>query len=113
MVLGDSAYGLDDDGTLHHHLETALKTEGLDIDVLCGATPGYSILQSIDFMNEIGWNLKPRVLVIGNLWSDNNFDHFQDAEWMSELNQPKKRLIRNLGNSHVFIHLTNLLRPDD
>ena len=115
LVLGDSSFfghGLDDDGTLHHHLENALRTEGADIDVLCGATPGYSILQSRDFMNEIGWDLKPGVLVIGNLWSDNNFDHFQDAEWMSKLNQPQKKLIRNLSHSHTFIHLTNLIRPD-
>ena len=63
-------------------------------------------------MNEIGWDLKPVFLVVGNLWSDNNFDHFQDAEWMSELNQPKNALIRNLRYSHAFIHLTNLIRPE-
>ena len=115
LILGDSSFfghGLDDDGTLHHHLENALRTEGLNIDVICGSTPGYSILQSLDFMNEIGWDLKPSVLVIGNLWSDNNFDHFQDAQWMEELNQPQKKLIRNLRNSYIFIHLTNLIRPD-
>ena len=42
LVLGDSSFfghGLDDDGTLHHHLENALRTEDADIDVLCGSTP--------------------------------------------------------------------------
>ena len=115
LILGDSSFfghGLNDTETLHHHLETALRTEGDDIDVLCGATPGYSTLQSLDFMNEIGWSLKPSVLVIGNLWSDNNFDHFQDAEWMTELNRPQNRLVRSLGESHAFLHLTRILRPD-
>ena len=114
LVLGDSSFfghGLNDTETLHHHLETALRTEGATIDILCGATPGYSTLQSLDFMNEVGWELEPSVLVVGNLWSDNNFDHFQDAEWMSELNQPRNRSIRLLGRSHAFLHLTQLLRP--
>lgn len=115
LVLGDSSFfghGLDDDGTLHHHLESALRAEGANIDVLCGATPGYSTVQTLDFMNEIGWDLKPSVLVIGNLWSDNNFDHFQDAQWMAELNQPKNRSLRFLRESHAFIQLTKLLRPE-
>ena len=63
-------------------------------------------------MNEIGWDLKPSVLVIGNLWSDNNFDHFQDAQWMAELNQPKNRILRSCKQSHTFIHLTQLIRPE-
>lgn len=115
LILGDSSFfghGLNDDDTLHHHLENALRTAGVDVDVLCGATPGYSTLQSLDFMNEIGWELKPSVLVIGNLWSDNNFDQFQDAEWIAELNQPKRKIIRILSNSYVFIHLTHIIRPD-
>ena len=45
-------------------------------------------------------------------WSDNNFDHFQDAEWMAELKQPKNKLLRLLRQSHAFVHLTQLLRPD-
>ena len=41
LILGDSSFfghGLDDDGTLHHHLESALRAEGANIDVIC-ATP--------------------------------------------------------------------------
>jgi len=115
LILGDSSFfghGLDDNETLHHHLEETLRTDKSNIDVLCGATPGYSTLQSLDFMNEIGWDLQPSVLVIGNLWSDNNFDHFQDAEWISELHKPQHRLLRMMGQSHLFIQLTRLLRPD-
>ena len=115
LILGDSSFfghGLNDDGTLHHHLEQALKTEGAAIDVLCGATPGYSTLQTLDFMNEIGWNLKPSVLVIGNLWSDNNFDHFQDAEWMADLNQPRNQALQFMKQSHAFIQFIQLLRPE-
>ena len=115
LILGDSSFfghGLDDHQTLHHHLEETVRAEKSNIDVLCGATPGYSTLQSLDFMNEIGWDLHPAVLVIGNLWSDNNFDHFQDAEWMDELNQPKNKVLRSVSHSHLFVHLTALLRPD-
>ena len=37
LILGDSSFfghGLDDDSTLHHHLENALRSEDADIDVL-------------------------------------------------------------------------------
>ena len=115
IVLGDSSFfghGLNGDETLHHHLETSLRNSGENIDVLCGATPGYSTLQSLDFMNDIGWELNPSVLVIGNLWSDNNFDHFTDAEWMAELNSPRNRLLHHLKRSHLFLHLTRALRPN-
>ena len=115
LVLGDSSFfghGLQDTETLHHHLETALRNNGQTIDVLCGATPGYSTLQTLDFLTEIGWDLEPSVLIIGNLWSDNNFDHFQDAQWMEELQSPKNKLIRLVKHSALFIHLTKLFRPD-
>ncbi len=115
LVLGDSSFfghGLNDTETLHHHLENALRNSGENIDVLCGATPGYSTLQSLDFMNDIGWSLNPSVLVIGNLWSDNNFDHFIDAEWMMELNSPRNRLLNLLKRSHLFLHFTRAIRPD-
>lgn len=115
LTLGDSSifgHGLSDDGTLHQQLEEALRGSGFDIDVLCGATPGYSSLQTLDYLNEIGWNLKPDVIVLGNLWSDNNFDHFQDDVWMRTLQSPSNRIIRGLKHSALLMHASKILRPD-
>jgi hypothetical protein len=115
LTLGDSSifgHGLSDDGTLHHQLEEALRGAGFDIDVLCGATPGYSSVQSLDYLNEIGWDLQPDVIVLGNLWSDNNFDHFQDHVWMDTLSSPSNRIIRVLKSSSLLMHTSKILRPD-
>lgn len=90
----------------------ALRSEGYDIDVLCGATPGYSTLQTLDYLEDIGWGLDPDVLVLGNLWSDNNFDHFQDDVWMNTLQSPSNRMLRAIQNSAIFLHLSQRLRPD-
>lgn len=115
ITLGDSSifgHGLSDIDTLHHQLETAFRVAGFDIDVLCGATPGYSTLQTLDYLNEVGWSLNPDVIVLGNLWSDNNFDHFQDRVWMDTLQSPTNKILRGLKQSHLLLHLSKVLRPD-
>jgi hypothetical protein len=91
MILGDSSFfghGVADSDTLHVQLGKYLGEQGINVDVLCGAVPGYSILQSSIFMDEVGWEQNPTMLIIGNVWSDNNFDHFNDQEWISTLQSP-------------------------
>ena len=115
LTLGDSSifgHGLNDNETLHHHLEEALRLQQLNIDVLCGATPGYSTLQTLDYLRDIGWDLNPDVLVIGNLWSDNNFDHFQDQIWMNTLQTPQNKTLQILSRSVFFVQVSKLLRPE-
>ena len=44
------------------------------------AIPGYSTFQSINLLEMRALKLKPDVLIIGSLWSDNNFDTFRDRD---------------------------------
>ena len=83
MVLGDSSlfgHGVADDETYPAQLQANLLAAGRAVEVINGATPGYSTEQTQVMLDEIGWALKPDLLIIGNLWSDNNFDSFQDAD---------------------------------
>ncbi|MEE2750471.1 MAG: sulfatase-like hydrolase/transferase [Myxococcota bacterium] len=94
LTLGDSSifgHALAEQDTLHAHLKAALGERGVEVDVLCGAIPGYSTEQTLRLLDEVGWDLKPDLIVIGTLWSDNNLDHFVDAEWMALLNSPVSR----------------------
>ena len=114
MTLGDSSifgHGLRDEETLHTHLASALAQYGHQVEVLCGGIPGYSILQSQRLMNDVGWSLQPSVLVIGNLWSDNNFDHFVDQEWLTVLDERNDLLHQLLSHSKLWGWLNTYLRP--
>ncbi len=91
LVLGDSSlfgHGVSDERTLSRQLERALSTQlstrlstrGLSADVVNGAIPGYTTEQSLVLMDEVGWDLEPTLLLLGNLWSDNSFDRFYDRD---------------------------------
>jgi hypothetical protein len=105
MTLGDSSifgHGLNDDETLHFHLKEELHKKNIEVDVICGAVPGYSTMQSILLLDDIGWQYSPDLLVVGNLWSDNNFDVFVDRDWIAELNSPLRRADRVLKWSRLW-----------
>ena len=94
LTLGDSSifgHALAEEDTLHAQLREALGVRGVEVDVLCGGIPGYSTEQTLLLLDEVGWELEPDLIVIGTLWSDNNLDHFVDAEWMALLNSPVSR----------------------
>lgn len=89
LVLGDSTYfghGVADDETFPAQLEGRLAAAGLAAEVVNGGVPGYSTEQSRLLLDETAWALEPTLLVVGNLWSDNNFDHFQDADLLRTRN---------------------------
>lgn len=84
VVLGDSTvygHGVEDRETFSEQLSKRL---GDRVQVLNLGTPGYSSAQSINLMTMRGWRLQPDVVVIANLWSDNNFDSFVDKTLLSE-----------------------------
>lgn len=115
LLLGDSSFfghGLQDQQTLHEQLQAQLSAQGHSIHVRCGGVPGYSILQTEIMMNEIGWAQSPKLLLIGNLWSDNNFDHFVDKDWLAAL-QPPSAFHQLLWTSRIFGWLQYQLRPPD
>jgi len=83
VVLGDSTvygHGVADDQVFAQQLS---RQFGTDIEVLNLGTPGYSTAQSINLMEMRGWGLSPDLVVIANLWSDNNFDSFVDKTLIS------------------------------
>ncbi|MDP6932652.1 MAG: hypothetical protein QGG40_07025, partial [Myxococcota bacterium] len=83
MVLGDSTFfghGVNDEETLQAVLEGRLQARGLNARVLNGGVPGYSTEQTRLVMEEVGWDMDPSLLVLGNLWSDNNWDLFRDKD---------------------------------
>ena len=83
LVLGDSSFfghGVEDEETMVVRLGELLRAKGLNVDTVNGAIPGYSTEQTRLMLEEVGWAFDPTVLVLGSLWSDNNFDHFQDQD---------------------------------
>ncbi|MDP6932654.1 MAG: SGNH/GDSL hydrolase family protein, partial [Myxococcota bacterium] len=83
LVVGDSpyfGYGVGDDQTFHSSLSRLMGEQGVVTDTLNGAVPGYSIAQTLLLMEDVGWDLDPTLLILGNLWSDNNFDAFSDED---------------------------------
>lgn len=105
LTLGDStiySHGLADKDSLHQQLADGLKARGVQADVLCGGVPGYSSEQTRLLMHEVGWDLEPTLLVIGNLWSDNSYAHFVDRQWMAALNTPLMRVGRVLQPLYLW-----------
>lgn len=89
LVVGDSSlfgHGVSDAETYPAQLERALLGRGIRAEVVNGGTPGYSTEQTLRFLDEVGWGLQPDLLLIGNLWSDNNYDWFQDADLLHTVN---------------------------
>lgn len=83
LVLGDSSFfghGLGDDETIAVALERGLRAAGVDVEVYNGSIPGYSTEQTLLLLDEVGWRHEPTLLVIGNLWSDNNIDAYRDID---------------------------------
>jgi lysophospholipase L1-like esterase len=83
IVLGDSSFfghGLADAATIPVQLESRLRAAGVEATVINGATPGYSTEQSLRLLDEVGWSLEPTLLLVCNLWSDNNTDGFRDRD---------------------------------
>lgn len=114
LVIGDSSFfghGLPDEDTLHEQLTQSHLSNGHSIGVQCGGVPGYSILQSNLLMEEVGWGLNPDMLIIGNLWSDNNFEYFVDSQWLNELHSPQAKIIAGLRHFRSFLLLYSYLRP--
>ncbi len=105
LTTGDSSvfgHALEHEDTLHERLRLALVAQGLEAEVRCGAVPGYSTEQTLQLMAEVGWDLEPDLLVVGNLWSDNNVDGFVDREWMEQLASPAQRAEGVLSRSRLW-----------
>ncbi len=112
LTLGDSSifgHGLADMDTLHGQLGVA--TAGA-YRACTAAVPGYSSLQTRVFLDEQGWSMGARVIVIGNQWSDNQFDYFPDATLLGALSGPSGAAESVLIDSALYRFLAGVLgRP--
>ncbi len=104
LALGDSSvygFGVDDAEVFTAHLEA-----DLGVEVINGGVPGYSSFQSINLLRGRGLAFDPDVLLVGNLWSDNNFDSFVDRELLADyagwIESPASRLRHRLQASALF-----------
>jgi hypothetical protein len=105
LTLGDSSifgHGLADADTLHGALRRSLGARGVEMDVFTGAVPGYSSEQSRVVLEEEGWDLKPNLLIIGNLWSDTGARGFQDRAWLAETARPTYLIENALRKSYLW-----------
>lgn len=81
LALGDSSvYGF---GVRDGEVFTARLEERLPADFVNAAVPGYSSYQALNLLDMRGWALEPDLLLVGTLWSDNNFDSFSDADLLA------------------------------
>ncbi len=81
LALGDSSvYGF---GVRDPEVFTALLEEATGAEFVNAAVPGYSTFQALNLLDMRGWSLSPDLLVVGTLWSDNNFDSFTDRDLLA------------------------------
>ncbi len=83
LTLGDSnifGYDLGHPDTLHGRLQQTFEQWGMHVDVLCGGVFGYSTVQSLALLQEVGFGMEPDLLVVGNLLSDEYPDALTDLE---------------------------------
>jgi lysophospholipase L1-like esterase len=83
FTLGDSSlfgHGVRDGDTLHDQLQAKLTRAGKPVRVRCGGSPGYSTVQALAVLDEVGWPSKPSLLVVAPMWSDSRLDRYRDAE---------------------------------
>lgn len=102
MLLGDSSifgHGVDDDASLDAVLEKVLPSFGIRAEVINLGIPGYSTEQTLIELDEMGWALQPDLLIVGNLWSDNDIGLFRDADLLRTREVFGNRV---LGHSALF-----------
>jgi hypothetical protein len=80
MTTGDSSifgFGVQDDQVFS---AVAARELGPEVEAVNAATPGYSTYETINLLHLRALAAEPDLLVVANLWSDNNFDSFVDKE---------------------------------
>lgn len=84
LALGDSSvygFGVRDEEVFTSLLEQ--RGGPTPAEWVNAAVPGYSTFQALNLLDMRGWGLDPDLLVVGTLWSDNNFDSFTDRDLLA------------------------------
>ena len=107
LAVGDSSvfgFGVEDDQVFTAILNAELE----DVEVINAAVPGYSTYQVINLLEMKALAYEPDLLLIGTLWSDNNFDSFVDREMLTayaSFNGAGARQARNLLRNSALYRL--------
>lgn len=83
MTTGDSSifgFGVQDNEVFSEVIAAAL---GDNVEAINAATPGYSSYQTINLLRLRALTTEPDLIIVGNLWSDNNFDAFVDKDLLA------------------------------
>ena len=97
MTLGDSSvfgFGIE---------QGRVAADRLGLESVNGAMSGYSTEQAIAVLDRVGERVRPDILVIAALWSDNNFDGFVDRELRDQLRGAEAGRLLNLMRRHVAL----------
>jgi lysophospholipase L1-like esterase len=91
LTTGDSSvygWGVPTGQTFQEVLERRLNAHWptIHFEVINLGVPGYSSEQSLRQLQEIGADYEPDLLIVSNVFSDANFDHFQDVEALALAN---------------------------
>lgn len=87
ISVGDSSvygFGVQDSEDFTAQLEELSRGQ---LRTLNCAGPGYSTYQSLRIVEAVVPREQPHLVIIANLWSDNNFDAFVDKEMLEERNR--------------------------
>jgi hypothetical protein len=110
MAVGDSSvygFGVYDEDVFTAQLDARA---GDEVQVINSAVPGYSSYQAVNLLKIRSLALDPDVLIIGTLWSDNNFDTMIDREMMAAYGTFGNRSARRL---RAFLDLSAAFRVAD
>ena len=106
LTTGDSSvFGF---GVREEAVFSAVAAEqlGEEVEAINASIPGYSSYQSINLLRLRALKTDPVLIVIGNIWSDNNFDSFVDRDLLATTTgyerSPTARLQRILSGSAVY-----------
>lgn len=109
LSTGDSSvygFGVHDDEVFITRAAELLRAHDPRIEGWNAAIPGYSTFQTLNMLEMRALALEPDVLVVANLWSDNNFDSFVDRELLDAYSTfestPKARAQRALRVSAFY-----------
>ncbi len=110
VTLGDSGvfgWGVPDGRTWQEQLELLLRERfpGWTIEVVNLGVPGYSSVQALRLLEDLGWRYEPDLVLVATIFSDCNIDAFQDQVALSLVDPDVNPGHRVLRSSRLYCSL--------
>lgn len=105
---GDSSvYGHDiADGSAFLELLNGARLGKLEVEAINGGVPGYSTYQTLLQLEHGGWDLRPDLLIMANLWSDGSMAPDGDKDFFLHGVEAHRtvggKLLRLMGHSKLY-----------